>query len=125
MALVGAHAHLLSCLVTTDFSITNFLGAVISHGKQAKWEKKSTFSCLLHDWPLYSMGIVIPSIHLVSFCLLELFFPYLIFFTPVLVLFVSCIWLRSPLFLSEIWSTEGTEVACRHWCIEVALSNVL
>jgi hypothetical protein len=28
------------------------------------------------------MGIVIPSIHLVSFCLLELFFSYLVIFPP-------------------------------------------
>lgn len=63
--------------------------------------KKSLFSCLLHDWILYSMGTAIPLIHLVSFFLLE--FPCVIIFSLCLAYLTT----SSPLQL-EICRNQGS-----------------
>ena len=39
--------------------------------------KRVIFSCLLHDWTLYIMGLSIPSIHLVSSFITQ--FPLLLY----------------------------------------------
>jgi hypothetical protein len=87
--------------------------------------KRVISSCLLHDWILYSMGIVIPSIHLVSFCFTGSVFLYLIFFPPNRP-FLRLMYLATPPALLQRNSVNigHRGRVSRHWCIELLLSNV-
>lgn len=102
--------HLLSC----PFIVPLLLSFPVCYG--FAWEtgqKRNGFLCPLHDWILYSMGIPVPSIHLVSS------FPGIFPFSPIYL----CIVAFSPVLFDHAPLLVKMRVdRChwpQHWYIEV------
>lgn len=94
----GAVAH----YFMSFYYVLFFRCAALSHGEQVSG-KRAISSCLLHDWILYSMGILIPSIRLVS----SLIWIFSVSFSLIIVALCLVLSGYTPLFQLETGQNKG------------------